>query len=301
MLIVSVLSILFLVAKIGLVEFINNPNRDMLFELMRIKYLNSHMVFNLFLNVSLAFGLYTLLKCDVSIVARLLLGLAACFVFFALMLSEGRAGFFTGLLQLFFFVFYVVWKYFRKILIPTSLLLISLVGFALHHHERIGGVNIMEDAREVIWGVCFDMIKERPLCGYGVSEARQMMVERGINDEDYNKRYYQSFLTIYDYKDRFKMHPHNVFIEAEMEFGIIGLLLLLFIFLYPMIACPHERRLGVFAFVFVIFVQAMFETFGPSIQPICITLGMLLFLEGGIGEPAPQQSHGLQKQAKDIS
>lgn len=277
---VSVCTLIYLISNIGFIEFLTNPNRNMLLTEMRIEKLNSHMVYNLFLNISLAFLSHTIIKSKDKPGIKIILGIEWLLIFGALFMTEGRVGFFTALMQVVIFTIYLVWIKFKVMLIPIFIVAVLGVGVALEKHERM--VNVMHDTREVIWNICIDMIKEKPLLGYGVSTARETLVNRGLNDDAFRNRYYESgFLPYYDASDKYLMHPHNVFLEAEMEFGILGLLLVIFMFTYPVVMCRQNRRLMVFTFLFIILVQAMFETYGPSIQPTCFCFGLLFCLQGG--------------------
>lgn len=301
MLVVSVALIIYVIHKIGLEGFVLSHDRSELFAFIRSKYVNSHITFNLFLNISLSFLLFSLLKDNLKLYLRIVFVLGCCFIFAVLMFSEGRVGFFTALMLLAFFVIYNIHRYVPKIVIPSMIIIGLVLTWALGQHKRIS-TQVFDDPRTVIWEVCIDMVKDRPFTGYGVSNSRYDMLERGFADKDFHNYYDHGFIHIYpDPEDKILLHPHNIFIETAMDFGILGLLVLLFMLTYPYFIAPPRRKIGMFFFLFVICAQGMFESFTMAMQPISITLGMLLFLEGGIGEPAPQQSHGLQKQAKDIS
>lgn len=301
MLLVSVLSVLYIIQKIGFGDFIVCDNRSELFSFMRTKYINSHITFNLFLNITLSFLFCSLLKDRLRPYLKILFVLGCCLILSVLICSEGRVGFFTSLMLFSFFAIYNIYKYIPKIVIPSMILIAFVLFWALGQHKRISP-QVFDDPRTVIWDVCIDMVKDKPFTGYGVSNSRYVLLERGFADKDFHNYYDQGFIHIYpDPDDKILLHPHNIFIEAAMDFGILGLLVLLFILIYPYFIVSPYRKVGIFFFLFVICVQGMFESFTMAMQPICITLGMLLFLEGGIGEPDLQQSRVFQKQATDIS
>lgn len=301
MLIVSVVLVIYIIHKIGLEEFVGSNDRSELFSFMRTKYVNSHITFNLFLNLTLSFLFFSLLKDKLKVYWRVLFILGCCFILSVLIFSEGRVGFFTALMLFAFFAIYNIYRLAPKIVIPSMIIIGLVLTWALGQHKRINPA-VFDDPRTVIWEVCIDMVKDRPLTGYGVSNSRYDMLERGFADKDFHNYYDHGFIQIYpDPEDKILLHPHNIFIETAMDFGILGLLVLLFILIYPYFIVSPYRKVGIFFFLFVICVQGMFESFTMAMQPICITLGMLLFLEGGIGEPDLQQSRVLQNQATDIS
>ncbi len=75
----------------------------------------------------------------------------------------------------------------------------------------ISGKDISVNTRKLIWDAIFDMIKEKPVLGYGTGfdNIRQMLHN------------------VYNIK---QPHAHNIFLEAWVENGIFGAILLAFIF-----------------------------------------------------------------------
>lgn len=86
--------------------------------------------------------------------------------------------------------------------------------------EKIDWKNIDQRTRE--WYTALNLIKEKPLIGYGISNIQGKMVER------YNK---YGFIL----EAEMKVNAHNQFLETQVTFGIFGTLTLLWMLLTPII------------------------------------------------------------------
>ena len=133
-----------------------------LFTLARIRLVNSHMMYNLYLNVSLIFALYLLRQKDAGRRVRILVIAACLWMFYLLCITEGRIGLFTALLI--GATFLLVYVYRRSVKWLAVLIAVyTAAGAALVVlNGRFGEENMKREPRWGIWQVCFEMIKEKP-------------------------------------------------------------------------------------------------------------------------------------------
>lgn len=105
---------------------------------------------------------------------------------------------------------------FKKTLIVVSLLIlavsISLFNLSPDYHER---TRTSTHERIKIYATVYEMIKERPISGfgYGMEAFKQ-------NFFKFNKLNPQNLLSPVDYS-----HPHNVFLDITIRLGLVGLVL----------------------------------------------------------------------------
>ena len=76
------------------------------------------------------------------------------------------------------------------------------------------------------------------------------------------------------------MHPHNLFLETLLEFGIVGLTVLLFLLFFPLTTGEINKRIYIWMFIGAFSIQAMFETLGNHLLPILFVLIVVLWNQG---------------------
>ena len=108
----------------------------------------------------------------------------------------------------------------------TALGIVCLVGsiFVLYHQKKDSA-----NGRLLIWRVSSEMIKDRPVLGhgYGAFKAKYMDYQAGYFKNNPGSDY--ALLA-----DNVK-HPFNEFIKVAVEFGIAGLLVVLFFILFALL------------------------------------------------------------------
>jgi len=251
----SVFAILFLLFyKIGIVEFIKSENRADLFTQMRILHVSSHMQFNFYLNIAII-GIWYILKNNpkknsrwkqISFITALLVILAT------LLISEGRAGFITGILFCLVFIFIEIYNKWKKAGIIFAIVLPILFAGIVSQQRRFTENQIENDPRTFLLKSAWEVIKERPLLGHGICDAQVSFDEK---------------LALY-VRDGFELSrpgryqdSHNQYLQAIMEFGVLGLIFLLFIFLYPAFAADKNRRLFNAFIVFLCMFLSLFDMY----------------------------------------
>jgi len=114
---------------------------------------------------------------------------------------------------------------FKKPLIITSLIILaaSIVIFNISpdQQNRLSFDFIRNDERIKIYATAYEMLKEKPLAGFGYgAEAFEK------NFSKFNKRLPQEFMTQIEYP-----HPHNIFLDIAIRLGLVGLALFCWILL----------------------------------------------------------------------
>ncbi len=265
--------------QVGFTTFFESANRILIFNTIR-REINSHMVINLYCNTALICGCYTLFQRNITRTERILTALSCCLVFLFTMLSEGRIGVATTCLLLVIMVVYSCWKYNKKLLIPLLIISVAISGYFISHHERMSKMHAFEDPRMAIWDYSWDMIKQKPIFGYGASSYSIEYVENAIKDERLQS-YLSFILTVPLFQGQklsvMMMHPHNSLLKAWLEFGILGVILLALCLSLPVFLFPPRKRffLGLFLMVFTF--QSMFEIIGIHVPITLLTLMVLVY------------------------
>lgn len=116
-----------------------------------------------------------------------------------------------------------------KLLGLGSLSLCALAIFAKGSFKRLLSLVVGEDVsvstRKLIWNAAFDMIRQKPIFGYGTGfdNVRSRLHE------------------IYSIK---QPHAHNIFLEIWLENGVIGVVLLIAVFVIFFVNAFRLARLG---------------------------------------------------------
>lgn len=264
-----------------------------LFNENRIKAVNSHMVVNLYMNMALILGAMVCMDTNRQRLLKVLTALMMLPSLFALLITEGR----TGMLTLFAWdivlLIYIAANSQRRWVAAMIVLFAVGAGVFLMHNDRIREMKSGTNPRIYQWQECWEMIKDRPIAGYGVCSARKEYVRRALANEELVALYIQPEVEQNpDFRRNGEiqyemMHPHNAVLESWARFGILGLLLALICLIGPM--CMRLGRYQIYltlcALAFLI--QAMFESFGNNLQPLFLAAVTLLFYSSHSAEIPP--------------
>jgi len=268
----SIIAILFIIFyRIGIVNFILNPEREMIFTIERIATINSHMVFNLFLNISLVSIWYILTRSwrRTAYWKLFLYIVALTNIFSILSISEGRSGFMTGILLMLGFIFYEIWKRKKMIGIIVGFLVPFLFVGIVSQQKRMSENDIRTEPRIFLWKAAVSVIKEKPVFGYGISNAQEQfdIARSKYETEQFRKDWHQIRI----------LTSHNQFLQTTMEFGVFGLLILLFLYLYPIFIADKNRSIFALFIIFPCFYESLFDVFITGLNYSTI-FGILMVL-----------------------
>jgi O-antigen ligase len=245
-------------SKIGIHEFIHNPNRAVLFTDNRVKFLNNHMYFNFFMGLALSSVWYLAFHTDLGRLkviwksALLIIGLT---VFYILSISEGRSGFLAGCAVLAIISFWELWNFKKKLAIGFLVLAPILFFVGVKHHRRMSDQEIKSEPRLFLWKSALPVIFESPIIGHGISNAQEKY--------DVSRTHFQTE----EYRmwniSAFHLDCHNQYLQTGMEFGVLGLILLLLLYLYPIFIKRRDswQTLLVLCFMSLSCNQSMFDMF----------------------------------------
>lgn len=247
-----------LVVRIGLLDFFESDQKIRLFNRTRTAYVNQHMGFNLFLDLALV-SIWYLFKSSwrlMPIWKRVVYFLSAGIFLSCLLISEGRAGFLITIVLVCVIIGFELWERLSKWgLLVAFILVVIAIGFA-SQHQRIRNMRIEGDPRVFLWQSAWTVIKEKPLLGHGISTAQEHFnIERERN---------QTSSFEYEVKTMWPdviIDSHNQVTQTWMEFGLLGVCFLMYLWLSPLLIVDKKRRLFTLLMLLLCVNQAMFNPF----------------------------------------
>lgn len=259
------------------------------FKLARQELVNSHMMYNLYLNVSLVFALYLLQQCKLKRWAQLLVVAACVWIFYLLCITEGRVGLFTALLIGASFLLAFLYRRGKVLFGVATAVYLAACIVLVSQHQRFQSGNVEHDPRWLIWEATLDIIKEKPLTGQGVCDAKEKLTERAVTGEGELQDFYSPRLN--ERNIHRLPHPHNAFLQAWCCFGIIGLATMLFIFIYPLTMRPKRNKIYIVMIVGCFAIQNMTDIFFTP-QPLLYSLAIMLFTSDKPRLPIKSENNG---------
>ncbi len=238
----------------------------------RIQYVASHMQFNLYLNITLVFVFWLLTQNKLKRWEIVTVVGLSLWIFYLLCITEGRVGLGTSLLLIALFVAIFSFRFGWKVYVPVLTAYICFAALVLMNNNRITSDCLEREPRWKIWKSDWQIISESPILGHGVCDAKEALIYKAKNDSCLSAFYVPHIQ--YMQKGNFqKVQPHNAFLEAWMEFGVLGLALLVVIFLYPLQMFPRKSRPYCLLVVVCFVIQSCFDSFfAPLLYCLCILL-----------------------------
>ncbi|WP_320167764.1 O-antigen ligase family protein [Mangrovibacterium marinum] len=192
----------------------------------------------------------------------------------AIFLSGARTGVLAIIISSVIFLLFdtnIVSKFrqFKNYKLLTSLIMICfVVSLSILYHLKKDSAN----GRLLIWKISSEMIKDKPVLGHGFGafQASYMDYQAEYFKNSPNSKYAQL-------ADNVK-HPFNEFIKVAVEFGIVGLIVVLLLFLFVLwkiVKSENENRGLVFSGLASILVLACFSY---PLQYIAVWLLLVFYL-----------------------
>jgi O-antigen ligase len=265
---VSIIYLLFF--DIGIIEFLNNPYRNELFSAERIKHVNSHMIFNFYLNLSSVSIWYILTQTWKQTIwwKRYLYIGAFSINFLTLSISEGRSGFIISILLMLSFIFVEIWKRKKVVGIVLGLLIpFILIGIA-SQHKRLSKNMIETEPRLFLWHGALTVVEENPIFGYGINDAQEKfdVARTKFQTEEFRVNSLTSK----------HLDSHDQYLQTTMEFGVLGFIILLFLYIYPIIITHKNRTIFAFFLMLMCAYQSIFDMFVTG--PFSLIFGLLTII-----------------------
>lgn len=238
----------------------------------------THIESNVYMNCTMAMCFIASLH-NTKKLTKILLYIGILVIYATISLSEGRAGFITVNLLLIIFITYTIYKHYPKAIAPIIILCIIVSFIGVSQHNRLQLDIIKKEPRILIWKQALKLIKERPIMGYGVCDGREKFVTECLNNEELVNNFWNNWLKKHPNYQTHRFHCHNVFIESTLEFGILGFLLTLGLFILPIILTKHKMQAHLSLFMLIFFIQSIFESFTYHFQPMLFCLIIFIFIK----------------------
>ncbi len=243
-----------------------------------------HIVYSIFLALSAALLLHRVLNNSINIKKRVLDLFLFVLVSGALFLINGRTGQFAFLAAIFVTV-YLHYRFTLKGMFLSALLFAAILFSAYHlsdnFHKRakatihntidaIENENYFESVGQRIgaWIIAKEMLKEKPLLGYGIGSEMPAFYEYTHKDRKYR------FYTELGFP-----HMHSEYLQIVLQIGVVGLLIF-FLFLYFIFKAPTtDREIRDIKYIFLtVFILGMITE--PLISHRNFSMGLFAFLGG---------------------
>lgn len=277
----AVIAMLYIICGIGVKEFIANPQRANLVTIFRIEHINSHIVFNSYLNIALVCCWYLIFmpKTKFKALRNLFYLFSTISIIYFLVISEGRIGIIICAISMFSISIYQLWKL-NKLLVAGFILIAPFMVWAVvSNHKRMSKDEIVNDPRAFIWKAASEVVKKQPILGYGASRAQEEF------DASLSKYETEKFRKIW--KETRIMHCHNQFLQTYMEFGVIGIILLLGLISGPIVLTEAKRKFFAFMLLFV-FVSQFMTDIVITYQGFPVIFGILTLITIAIKKETSQ-------------
>jgi len=255
------------------------------FNLLRVNQIYSHMVVNLYANLAVIAGYY-MLTTDMVKSLKVLTFVGMVLTVAMIVISEGRIGFITFAVCALVLLFYKLHKFgYRRGYLAIILVIVALSSIFIALNKKMSIEKLSNEPRLVVWNYSWQLIKQHPIVGFGLSSLSNEFVEQAYTDEPMNQYYIHGVLTMPEFtdipRDMKIIHPHNVFLQTWLEHGIIGLSVLI-AFFAALGSLIRLKPTGVYVFLtmLAILIQSMTEPFGQHFQPMIVGLIILLWYYG---------------------
>lgn len=258
--------------RVGILHFIQDSN---LFNIARIQYVNTHMIMNFYLN-SAVIGVWYLLSnywTKINIPLRFGMILSVFVFLYILSISEGRSGFLFGLAAVLLLGFIELWEKKKKYAILFGALTPWIAIALIVTHPRMDYDKIKTEPRYFLWEAGLSVISQSPVLGHGISGAQTRFdaAREKYQTEEYKLNWIQSK----------HLDSHNQYIQTTMEFGIIGLSLLFFIFLSPCFLVINRRKRLTQFFIALAMFQSVFDMFATGFFSALFCLWLIFLIRTG--------------------
>jgi O-antigen polymerase len=201
-------------------------------------------------------------------------------VLFSIIISGSRTGllaFLISTISIFIIVYHLLskikrLKYFKLIVFSNIILLLAILS-VLYIYRPVSA-----NGRFLIWNVSAEMIKDKPLIGFGHKgfQANYMHYQAQYFKQNPGSKFVQLADNV--------THPFNEFVKIAVNYGIVGLMLLVLLisFLFWKIIKSKNPQQNILVGVFVAFITLSFFSYPLQYAPIWLLLSyftLVLFSE----------------------
>jgi O-antigen ligase len=236
----------------GIYQFVSTGEEsELLYAKLSIFHHASY--YSMYLNFGLIVVYYLYIKEDFKVKSKANVTIALS-VFFSILivLLSSKMGIISMLITQVVALIYYTFKY--KKYIRSSMLLLFIVAcltivynashtFSVRMDEFVTTISSGKASkvsttgvRVYAWETAIELIKEKPVIGYGTGDVKNVLVKEYIKKE----------LTILAEKE---LNPHNQFLQTAIAIGLLGFLILILSLILPMI---YSIQKGYYLYVFFI-------------------------------------------------
>lgn len=248
---------------------------------IRGENLCSHMTINLFLCAGMA------LFCKVFTLSNSkwekIFSIFVIFLYFILIImADGRIGMFNACLLLGCILLRLTIKKLKFLIsILSSLVVIGILGLCVIFTDnpiksRIPALNKV-NAREYIWEEGINKIKQSPILGVGASTNAVQFKEMLVKNEELNNSD-KFLLNLIQENKLYSIHPHNQIMQSWQEYGLIGLLAILGLFITIILSIRSTLTLCMIFTPILIQLQTDIIDGGITVIGFCTYIYLMLVL-----------------------
>ena len=251
----------------GIYQFVISGNESELFY-SKLSIFHHASYYSMYVNLGLIIVYYQYFKKESLIkLDGVKMVLLSVFLSIVILLLSSKMGIISMLITQLAVVIYWVVKYksyFKSLLV----ILVFIAGIAITYSSSYTFKVRMDEfittlksdeaskksttgVRIYAWQTAIDLIKEKPLIGYGTGDVKNVLIDEYIKKD----------LTVLAKKE---LNPHNQFLQTAIALGCIGFLILILIFVLPLIH-SIKRQFYIYAFFIGLFLlnnltESMLET-----------------------------------------
>jgi len=201
------------------------------------------------MNFSIASIIYFIVNYKNSKIINILYILAFIIISAIVYHTDGRAGLLSFLVLLPCSILYYIFKVNHVGGIIIFIITILLGGYIFINHPRISRINkenlstsksVGQLPRIFIWEKSMELIENKPILGHGIGTAQNLLNEK-------YKEYNYKTAEINNY------HSHNQLLQSWTQFGILGLLMAIYILTYPLYYFIKHKRNELILFIWLLF------------------------------------------------
>jgi len=273
----SVVITLSVYCSIGFRQLMATDDLTILFMFKRTELYTSHFIYDLFLNLGMISAGYLLLKSK-RVSSIICWSISLLLIYVTLLISDGRSGMIAAAVNFALLVFYYLWRRSKWLSVSMICVFLLLGVFVLKGKAKMQK-DYSEDPRTVVWRHTIELIKEKPLTGYGANDAETVFLDRVSHAQDIMDTKDETLLRGIEQRRFQNAHPLSQILQSELEFGLIGLAnILLIIFLPVFFVRDSLNRLLAMQLTVAVFIQLATDIFITTIPLFAYSLFVIILL-----------------------
>ena len=260
------------------------------FNELRHTTINAHMAYNLFLSAVMLLQVYqfdtarTQLR-KAGILAAILL------IYLIMVISDGRIGLIAANLILLVAAVRIFKIHYRVLAMILPVALALLAATLLLHPKFSTTFSASQNPRIAIWKLSLHEIAEHPWRGYGPSSTIAKLAKDIPDDEGIKASGEEFLLQTIESGETFGIHPHSMYLQVWMEYGVVGVAVLLSLVILAFAAIRGKgQALLATTFWSIICLQMLTDIVHSAIGETAFCLYLYLLMQLPSKEGAPDDS-----------